>query len=116
MIHSFRTTLFMAALLVFALSAASVASNVEYGKPVPAQVTSVQQSADKNSWTIGAKLLKGCRGPDVSWSKAGKYLKFTVVDKNISFAKGQTLQIRWMKYGAMGANGPVSGTSWELAP
>lgn len=116
MISNLRTIIFALAVGLLALAGTSLASSVEHGKPVPAQVTSAKLSADKKSWTVGAKLIKGCRGPDVWWSKAGTYVKFTVEDKNASFTRGQTLKVRWMKYSGMTPKGPVSSTSWQLAP
>ena len=104
-------------LLLLCLQTLTLASNVEYGTPASAQVVAVKKSAEgPNYRDLTVKLLDGCKGSGLSWHKAGTTVQFTVFDKNSTFAAGQKIKVRWMRYSAMSPNGPVSGTSWGLVP
>lgn len=106
-------------LVAFYLTGSVLASNVEYGTPVKAQIVSAKAEPGKvkGRWVLKAELLESCRGPGIKGTSKGAVVEIkATVQLGTSFSQGQKLQVRWMKYGAMGSNGPVSGTSWEIAP
>lgn len=100
----------------------ALASNFQDGPPLKAKVTKAQcVDAKRGEWNLTVKLLEEPNVVpsgfyDASKFKKGSLVSFVSSQRGSTFAPGDLLKVKWTSYGAMGANGPVGGLSWSLAP
>jgi len=101
-------------ILAIAMAGIVLASNVELGPPVKGELLSIKQV--KNIRMLEVRLKENSLGPGMKQTKSGTVVTCRAEDNSVALKVGQTVKVQWRYYSAMGENGPVSATSWQLAP
>ena len=108
-------------LFILLLAAPNMASNMNAGPPLKAQVVQAKKANPRNNtWVVSAVLLEEPHVPKSGYYKASDFKKGTVVsfecvNERKSFKPSEMIKVRWQQYGAMGPDGPVGGLSWKYA-